>query len=49
MIKKFIWGALVGGLILPLFGFSVLNWQWWIYVLIIIIGAFWAKEGFFED
>ena len=44
MIKEFIWGAIVGGLVLPLFGFSVLNWQWWIYVLIIIIGAFWAFE-----
>ena len=44
MIKKIIWGALIGGLVPLLFGFSFLNWQWWIYVLIIIIGAFLAFE-----
>ena len=39
-----IWGALLGGLIFPLFGFSLLNWQWWVYVLIVIFGAYWAFD-----
>jgi len=42
--KIFIWSMLVGGLLVPLTRISFLNWQWWVYVLIVIPAAFWAFE-----
>jgi len=44
MIKKFIWAVLIGALPTLLFGVSYLDWQWWIYALIMITGAFWICE-----
>lgn len=41
-IKNLIWGGLVGGLTVPLFRYSFLDWQWWVYILIVIIAGFWA-------
>lgn len=41
-MKKIIWEALLGGLPTLLFGYSFLDWEWWVYVLTILIGAFWA-------